>query len=233
VNVGIADHVIAFIIVAVAPISAVWSYGRWVAAMRADARVRRRGYQTMIAQQWLAVAVVLAVWFALGRERAAIGLDVPAGIQTLVGLAITIAVVVGLHLQARSVRRGGDAAIAALRAQIGPIQDLLPRTASEHRWFRGLSITAGVCEEILYRGFIIAYGSALIGTWPAVVTCAVTFGLAHLYQGRANALKAFVGALLGGALVVACDTLLWAMIVHAAFNLHGGMLGRLALESER
>lgn len=230
---GLVDHVIAFTIVVILPISAVWGRRRFMARVRFDPDLRRGVYRGTIALQWSLVAIALATWFAVGRERTEIGLDLPLGMQTLVGLAITAVLLVALHLQSVAVRRGGEAALESLRAQIGANQELMPRTPAEVRWFRALAVTAGVCEEVLYRGFLIAYLGALLGLWPAVVAGAVSFALGHVYQGPANALMAFIGALLAGLLYVGCGTLLWPMILHAALDLQGGALGRLALVTPR
>ncbi|HEY5926411.1 MAG TPA: CPBP family intramembrane glutamic endopeptidase [Kofleriaceae bacterium] len=232
-NPGIVDHIIAFIIIVAMPILSVRAYRLMVAAVRADPNGRRRQYQWIIVQQWLAVAILLGFWFAVGRGAAAIGLDLPRGLQTLIGLAITTAVVVALLLQRIAIRRGGETARESLRAQIEAFDALAPRTQAELRWFNALSVTAGICEEVLYRGFLLAYLGALLGIWPAVVAGAVTFGVAHLYQGRANALKGVIFSLLLGALYVGCGTLLWPIILHAALDLHGGALARFALADTR
>ena len=230
---GLVDHAIAFTIVVILPIAAVRGYRRFLARVRLEPDLRRSGYRGTIAAQWSLVAIVLATWFALGRDRSEIGLGLPLGIQTLIGLAITALLLAALLLQWVGIRRGGEAALESIRAQLGAMAEFLPRTPAEARWFRALAITAGVCEEVLYRGFLIAYLGSLFGIWPAVAVGAVMFGVAHLYQGPANALKGGVGALLAGLLYVGCGTLLWPMILHAALDLHGGALGRLALVNPR
>ena len=52
-------------------------------------------------------------------------------------------------------------------------------------------MTAGVCEELVYRGFMIAYFSAALGVsfWVAAVLSSVAFGIAHFYQGPAGILR--------------------------------------------
>jgi uncharacterized protein len=230
---GLIDHAIALIIVVILPITAVYGYRRFMARVRFEPGLRLRGYQNTIAIQWTLVAILLVHWFAVGRERTGIGLDLPLGAQSLVGLAITGLLLLALHAQLVAVRRGGEAALEALRAQLEPVQDLLPRTPTEARWFRAVAVTAGVCEEVLYRGFLIAYLGSLLGALPAVVAAAVMFGIAHLYQGPANALKVFIGSLLAGFLYIGCGSLLWPMILHAAIDLNGGALGRMALATPR
>lgn len=76
---------------------------------------------------------------------------------------------------------------------------LLPQTAREKLVWILVSITAGICEEAVYRGyfqkqFISASRSILLG----IFLSGVLFGLVHLYQGVQGAvLNAFNGILLG------------------------------------
>jgi membrane protease YdiL (CAAX protease family) len=227
------DHLIAFTLLAVIPLLARWNYPRHRARIRANPGARLSLYRSTIAQQWLFVAFVLAVWFALGRGCAALGLVVPSGIRTYIGLAVTAAGLALLRVQLVLVRRGGEEALAAVRGQLTAVEEIMPRTGTEMRWFGAMSVTAGICEELLYRGFLIAYLAVLLGTWPAVVAGAVIFAFGHLYQGVTNAAKSAVFALLAGVLYVACGSLLWPMILHAALDLTGGTLGRMALGNRR
>lgn len=65
----------------------------------------------------------------------------------------------------------------------------------------GVSVSAGVCEELIFRGFGRAYVHWL---WPSSSALALSVltglapGFAHLYQGRRGVLAtAAVGVLLG------------------------------------
>ncbi len=69
---------------------------------------------------------------------------------------------------------------------------LLPQTATEKRWFDAVSVTAGICEEIIYRGFLFAYFAAWLPGAAAgvvIVLAGLVFGLGHLYQGAAGIVK--------------------------------------------
>jgi membrane protease YdiL (CAAX protease family) len=99
---------------------------------------------------------------------------------------------------------------------------VLPRTAGERRLFTVVGVTAGVCEEWLYRGFFLAVVAAAGGglpTWVLVLAAAVAFGLAHAYQGRAG----IVGTgLLGGgmaAMYLQTGSLLLPVVLHALIDL--------------
>jgi membrane protease YdiL (CAAX protease family) len=71
----------------------------------------------------------------------------------------------------------------------GPLQAIaeriLPQSALELLPFMALAITAGLCEEFLYRGFAMAVLSRLGSpVWGTILISSIVFGLAHLYQGR-------------------------------------------------
>src|SRR5262249_15242874 len=83
-------------------------------------------------------------------------------------------------------------------------------------------VTAGICEELLCRGFMIWYLGHWMSPWVAVVVASVPFGLAHLYQGPKGAVRTGMVALVIGSLYVATGSLLWPMIVHAAVDLGAG-----------
>jgi len=99
---------------------------------------------------------------------------------------------------------------------------LLPRSRGERRLFALVGVTAGVCEEWLYRGFFLAVVAALAPGLPAValvLVAGVAFGLAHAYQGLAGVLTTGVfGALLAG-VYLSTGSLLLPVLLHAAIDL--------------
>jgi membrane protease YdiL (CAAX protease family) len=104
---------------------------------------------------------------------------------------------------------------------------MMPQGRTESLAFIALSVTAGVCEEFIYRGFALtvleraAGGYVLVG----VIASSVLFSLAHLYQGRRGAAVTFV---LGGIFAVSrvlTGSLLPAIAAHTAVDLLAGLLG--------
>ena len=104
------------------------------------------------------------------------------------------------------------------------LMHLLPESPSEKALFVMLSITAGITEEIVFRGFLIsalgfAAGSALVAT----VLSSLVFGALHAYQSLSGALRA---ALLGFALAVPyllTESIVPSMIAHAVIDIVGGL----------
>ena len=56
-------------------------------------------------------------------------------------------------------------------------------TPAEMRRFTWLGITAGIVEELIFRGYLVWYFSSFVPLWAAIVITAVAFGIGHAYQG--------------------------------------------------
>jgi uncharacterized protein len=99
---------------------------------------------------------------------------------------------------------------------------LLPSTREERQWWWAVCITAGVCEEIVYRGFLLHYLHTtpfhLTLTWALVVS-SVIFGIGHLYQGVAGAVSTMVVGALFGVMYLMTGNLILPIVVHAAMDL--------------
>ena len=73
---------------------------------------------------------------------------------------------------------------AYIRAHMTQPQPLLPSTTEERVGFLGLSVTAGLCEEFLFRGYLIWVLAPYLGWWGAAAFSRLSFGVVHAYQGR-------------------------------------------------
>lgn len=110
-----------------------------------------------------------------------------------------------------------------LQAEQKTLSRLRPTRPAEVIWMLlVVSPTAGLCEEFLYRGFVLSRIDALVRSQAlAAVLAAAAFGLAHLYQGWLGALRAALIALLLAVPVVAAGTLLPSMAGHALIDAAG------------
>ncbi|HEV7668717.1 MAG TPA: CPBP family intramembrane glutamic endopeptidase [Thermoanaerobaculia bacterium] len=116
----------------------------------------------------------------------------------------------------------------ALRALLGPSPTdaafLLPLGALETLLWVAVAITAGVCEEIVFRGYLQPQLWALSGKLPlAIVLQALVFGLAHLYQGWRPALVTVVYGLAFGALAAWRRSIVPGAIAHSLIDVIGGL----------
>lgn len=217
---GWADHVLFAMLLALPPVAGRYAYRRLKEAVASGREGVRLGYyRRTLVIQWLMAGLVMVIWLAAGRSLRDIGL-LPwrGGVPAAIGLAIAAAGSVFLLRQHRAVA-ASEESIESARRQIAPLMDFLPNDPVEDRWFARLSVTAGICEELAYRGYIIAYLAVWVGLWPAAGLSALLFGLAHSYQGVSGVLKTGVAGAVGAVLYLACGWLIPAMLLHGSIDL--------------
>jgi membrane protease YdiL (CAAX protease family) len=104
-------------------------------------------------------------------------------------------------------------------------QFLLPQGRVEIALWIVLSITAGICEEAVYRGYLQKQFMALTKSVPAgIVFPALAFGVAHSYQGLARASLIAVMGAMSGILAYWCRSVRPGMIAHALQDVLGGLV---------
>lgn len=107
---------------------------------------------------------------------------------------------------------------------------LLPLSVPEMLVFAALSITAGFCEEFVFRGYFQRQFLALTQSIPlSVALQAVVFGGAHFYQGPRGVVVITVYGAMFGALAAIRKTLRPGMLQHATQDTISGILGGILL----
>lgn len=105
------------------------------------------------------------------------------------------------------------------------IDYLIPRHTSERIAFAGLSISAGIAEELVYRSFLIAALTVASGSVAVAVIVSVgAFAISHAYQGVVGVVRV---AILGGVLTapfLITGSVYPSMIAHAALDLLAGLV---------
>jgi CAAX protease family protein len=105
------------------------------------------------------------------------------------------------------------------------VLSLLPQSALEILLWIGVSITAGICEELAFRGFLQRQFHALGGNIVvAVLSQGLVFGLFHSYQGWRNVFVISVLGALYGALAAWRGNLRANIVVHAWGDVWEGWL---------
>ena len=100
--------------------------------------------------------------------------------------------------------------------QTEDISYLLPRTPVEKIFWIILSITAGLAEEICFRGYVITRMAKLTGSvWPGVILGSISFSLGHLYQGAAGVAVIGIYGVMFALLFLARGSLMPCIVAHA------------------
>jgi uncharacterized protein len=107
---------------------------------------------------------------------------------------------------------------------------LLPRSALEVALWIVLSVTAGICEETIFRGYLQRQLRVMTGSTPAgMLLAAAAFGIAHVYQGWRMAIVIGFYGLMFGALAYWRRTVRPGMIAHAWQDTVTGVVGAMVL----
>jgi len=181
-------------------------------------------YASTIAFQWLAVAVVAWRSWARGLTLDELGLVIHGPQRIVIASIVGVATLGGL--QWLNLRRMGRSPGKAREFMQALAERILPQSKAELLPYMGLAITAGLCEEFLYRGFAMAALSrAGLPAWGVVLLSSVLFGLAHLYQGRGGLLSTLVIGTVFGTARIAYDGMVPAMVWHFAVDAVAGVAG--------
>jgi membrane protease YdiL (CAAX protease family) len=196
-----------------------------------SSRERIKMYGATIFFQWLLTALVAWRAFARGISLHELGMGRVMSIPLLAAALIGGALIGAAHwANVRRMARSDHPNLQRLRV-LG--SRLFPRSKPEMALFVLLSLTAGVCEEFLFRGFVMAalFRTGL-DTWLVVLLSSAMFGLAHLYQGKGGSLGTGILGTLFALVRIIYSSLLPAVVWHAVLDIVAGVAGsRLLLKA--
>lgn len=184
---------------------------------------RLSAYRGVLLWEWGLSLLVLLAWLRAGRPLAEIGLVAPTGVRLLVAVGLALVLVVLLLLQGRAIRRATPERQRRMAASVErrPVGLILPHTPAELPVYVAVAVTAGVCEEWLFRGFVLWVMSAWLGPWGALALSSLFFGLGHAYQGRNGVIGTGLVGLALGALFLWTRSLPVVMTLHALMDMQG------------
>jgi membrane protease YdiL (CAAX protease family) len=230
-NVSVAtltQHLLFLFLLVVAPIWDLYATPKLKRNPSSERKIRY--YRTICAGLWIASAIaVVAVGFRplfiIGPSPGEISwLLMHPWVRYLVEALIAIFVIsvllpVGIVVWKKLTKRPRKySSAAALKS----FSYFFPATWTERRWWVFLSITAGICEETLFRGFMLHYLRVFPWTLNltlALLVSSVIFGLNHLYQGAAGVAGTAIVGFLFGLLFLLTGNLLLPIILHAVIDL--------------
>lgn len=163
---------------------------------------------TMVMQWLIFLAVLLAIRHESGRLTS-IGFTRPR----LVHLATALAFMVMSNLILMALQ----AALEMFGLPISPdVTELVKQAGKTTWWWLALSITAGICEEACFRGYLLTRLRAVIGrgwAWPVVIAT-LSFAAGHTYQGWGGLIVIFVYGLMFCALFLMTKSLWPGIFAH-------------------
>jgi membrane protease YdiL (CAAX protease family) len=197
--------------------------------------VRRRFYLANSLFLAGAASLILLHWWWKDRPFAIMGfrsdatVSHPAATWSLVGL-LAVMYIADLVYSVRKAARG-----ESIEASLDEGTPFLPRKTRELPAYLLMCLSAGVFEEIIYRGFMVTYflpaynqreGLPIL----AILVPAFLFSLAHYYQGWQAVGKIFLLSVLLALIFLSSGSLWLVMFIHAVIDLAGGLLAMWLLK---
>ena len=191
--------------------------------------IRKRFYLANSLFLGIAAGVIVFTWWIYDRPFASMGFKLPST-GTRQTWAISLSVFLGILYVAdiiwsvkKSIRN------PELQAEQDASTPFLPHHIREIPAYIVMCLSAGVFEEIMYRGYMVTYFLPEYNNssgWPilAAVAPAFLFSLAHYYQGWHAMLKIFLLSVLLGLIFIISESLYIVMTIHFAIDLIGGLI---------
>jgi uncharacterized protein len=165
--------------------------------------------------------IVLTLWNVTFRSFDVLGINYPIIdkiVYLLCGITIVIYSVDTFYNYINSKKVKEDTKALSL---------IMPTSWQDYQHFIFLAIAAGVCEEIVFRGFLVNYIIEAFETksynyYLALLIPALIFSVSHIYQGVFAVIKIFSLSLLFGAIFLFSKSLLLVIIIHVLVDLISG-----------
>lgn len=219
------DHLFILLLFVVLPVYGAWSFRLYLRRIEAGAAPNRiQLYRQTLVMQWVAFAVVAGTWFYLGRPAADIGIA-RSGLLQIAGGVLALGIVTAYLLYAwRTAGKMSPQQRDETITGLGPLIHVLPINRRDYRHFVGVSLTAGIVEEFLYRGFAFWYLAHYMPTWAVVLSSSVIFGLGHAYQGAGGVARVTLVGFAFGILYVLTGSIWLPILAHIIVDIVQGAI---------
>ncbi len=213
---------------------------------KGDRQARTRVYLQALKFEWIsALMATLGLQFQWSKfNPRLLGLESSSWIQQLspaqgmstpiigglfggVVLGGLVFVVARLVANRRTPAQPASDAPTSWRSRLIPdFSALIPVTMQERWLWVAVALSAGICEEIVFRGWLLATLHDIVGlTGTALLVAAsVAFGLAHVYQKVTGVVATTIAGLLFCVLYVKTGSLLLPILLHCLIDVRFAVL---------
>lgn len=214
-----------------APFADLWFYPRLQRASAAGVPgVRQRYYLLGAASLWLLAGCAIALALRRHLPWNDLRLGMPSALRLTIGAAFVTVYVYLAFTQRRALLAKPERLQRVMEIHHTAVA-LSPHTRDELKVFSLLAVSAGFCEEVVYRGFMLWFAAMWIGLFPALIVTSVLFGCAHVYLGGKHVVRTAIVGLCFGGIALASASLWPVIVIHALVDLIGGDISFRALNA--
>lgn len=195
------------------------TYKRVNKNIKKNEKYRLLDYKQTILIFWVLTILVLANYFLYNQPT----LNLYPKFS-IINIGLTILILAFAYFQYTASKVSGDIA-KVMKEKLKDIYHYLPKTKTELNWFSFLSISAGICEEILYRLLLFEFLKENTNLIFAFVLTNIIFAITHIGSGKKNLISSFILGLLFSAIYYFTDNIWMAIILHISIDINAGILG--------
>jgi len=221
------DHIIALLFGLFIPVVSGLRSAQAFKTLRMNEVQRKRFYISNSYFLWMVALVIIINWLLRRRPFDILGITTAPDLNGFV-LTLTIAFIL-LYTTDSYLTLRNESEIEKAKEHWKETSPFMPVHYRELPAYIFMCISAGICEEILFRGFLVPYTQTFFADNPysetyAVAIPAFVFALAHYYQGAHAVLKIAVLSVLFGFIFIYSGSLWVVIILHFGIDLAGGLL---------
>lgn len=215
------DHAFVLLIFIVFPIYAKLTFASVIEEIRqGGSKARQKVYRRTI-ETWLLFAiVVVAQWAITDRSWSELGINAGEPFEQLIAALVAVIAIAAFSLPLkRAVDSDQGKSIAT---DLKDLYLFMPKSAADLRWFRAVSLNAGITEELIMRGYLIWYLLHFFNQYVAALIAIAAFAYAHIYQG----VRQLPGLVLISAIAVGLYIYTGSLLVPVLFHvIHDAVQG--------
>lgn len=178
-------------------------------------------YKSIFVMQW---GMCLPVVIMLGLKEggfASMGLHFltdPLSVAGLIGITL-------LSIQLVKILPFPEKRLIKAKRKLKEVLFILPKNLQEHKWSIIISITAGVCEEILFRGLFFELLNQYMPAVYAILVVNILFGLGHAGTKLKNMLSTSGLGILWSIIYYYTGSLWVPILMHILVDIYATTLG--------
>lgn len=220
---------VLFFLVTYEPVYGYFDYQRFKGRVQTNPLERVKYYKKVMLGLWIPTILILVVtafgsitFHDIGLKGIIINTTTLGQWVTYIafGLACVYLVSLMYYLIGSKISRKMKNEIVRIKKEEfekSAFKDIMPYSKEDKGLWTYVSWTAGITEEIIYRGFLIFAFTQLfpnLSVWIILILSSVLFGLAHTYQGFLNVIKTSIFGLFFAVLYISFDSILPLIVFH-------------------
>ncbi len=218
------DHLIFFITCILLPVLSILSAKAPEIDIEPSLPEKKHIYFSNGLMLWIGALLIITNWNLADRSWALLGIQMPIVNNTVLIMCLLLLVIYAADSIYNIINQN-----KIQDESKGMLEEVLPENWGEYSQFLFLAVSAGVCEEFIYRGFLVNYfleltKSYAYGPYLSIFIPAAIFAVSHIYQGWFSVVKIFSLALLFCGIFLFSQSLLLVIVIHVLVDVISGAL---------